>query len=79
MNKAFYQPLAEIQLPAGTRFVAGFVHDKRTPEEHLEIRSMIESIRQEPVDIACSCGLGRRDPSTAASLIAQCAALAVDA
>lgn len=76
MDRSFYAPLADIELPPGTRFVAGFVHDKRTNAELREIRGHIESVRGEPVDIACSCGLGRRDPATATSLIEACAALA---
>lgn len=75
LERSFYEPLAEIELSAQTRFVAGFVHDKRTDSELLEIREHIESIRGGPVDIACSCGLGRRSPSTATSLIETCAAL----
>ena len=76
MERSFYAPLADIELPAGTRFVAGFVHDRRTDAELREIRGHIESVRGEPVDIACSCGLGRRTPDTATALIEACASLA---
>lgn len=76
LDRAFYEPLGDIDLLAGTRFVAGFVHDKRSDAEHRQIRDHIEQIRGGPVDIACSCGLGRRDPATAESLITTCAELA---
>lgn len=76
MDRAFYEPLGDIRLPAGCRFVAGFVHDRRTDDELRQIRGYIESIRGEAVDIACSCGLGRRDPDAATALIQQCATLA---
>lgn len=75
LSRSFYEPLADIELPAETRLVAGFVHDKRTPSELRDIRGHIESIRGEPVDIACSCGLGRRTAPVATSLIERCAEL----
>ena len=75
MDRSFYEPLGDIDLPDGTRFVAGFVHDKRSDAELRQIRDHIEQIRGGPVDIACSCGLGRRDSDTAESLIDTCAAL----
>jgi hypothetical protein len=75
-DRSFYEPLAEINLPAGTRLVAGFVHDKCSDAELRQIRDHIEAVRGEPVDIACSCGLGRRDRVVATSLIEACAALA---
>ncbi len=75
LDRTFYEPLGKLDLPTGTRFVAGFVHDKRSDAEHRQIRDHIEQIRGGPVDIACSCGLGRRDAATAEDLIAACAAL----
>lgn len=76
VDRSFYEPLADIDLPAGTRFIAGFVHDKRSDTELRQIREHIEQIRGGLVDIACSCGLGRQDEETAERLIASCAALA---
>lgn len=75
LERSFYAPLGKIELPPTTRFVAGFVHDKRTESELREIRSHVESARGGPVDVACSCGLGRRDSDTAISLIEACTAL----
>ena len=53
-------PLRDIVLPAGTRFVAGFVHEARSLEEHARILAAIEEARGQVVDVARSCGLGRR-------------------
>jgi hypothetical protein len=69
ISAAYYQPLKQIQLPPATRFVAGFVHDKRTLSEHQEILERIENAVGHPVDVASSCGLGRRTPDTAIKLM----------
>lgn len=71
IDPAWYSPLSAIQLPPGVRFVAGFVHDKRTAAEHHEIRGIVDRLRPGPVDIACSCGLGRQDAETANKLLAM--------
>lgn len=70
-----YAPLKAITLPAGTRFVAGFVHEKCTVAENQDILSSIENARGQAVDVACSCGLGRRTPETATELMALMAQL----
>lgn len=69
LEKDYYQPLANIQLPKDTELFAGFVHEKRTIEELQVIHSLIEETRNHPVGVACSCGLGRRTPKTAEKLI----------
>lgn len=71
LDEGYYQTLKNIKLPKGTRFVAGFVHDKRTEKEHKQILEIIEKVRGSKVDIACSCGLGRRTAEIATSLIAM--------
>lgn len=68
-DASYYGPLAGIKLPQGTRFVAGFVHEKRTFDENAAILRMIEDARGQAVDVACSCGLGRRRPEVATQLI----------
>lgn len=60
MDAAYYAPLKDIQLPNGVKFVAGFIHEKRTLEEHLQILKTIEELRGKQVAVACSCGMGRR-------------------
>lgn len=64
-----YKILEKIKLPRNTRFVAGFVHDLRSESEHKHILETIEKIRGHQVDIACSCGLGRRSSDVATGLI----------
>lgn len=71
-----YALLKDINLPVGTRFIAGFVHEKRTLDENRHILNSIESARGQLVDVACSCGLGRRSAGTATELMALMAELA---
>jgi hypothetical protein len=68
-DPAYYQPLAEIELPEGVKFVAGFIHEENTPETNQQILQAIEAARGESVDIACSCGLGRRPNDIARRLL----------
>ncbi|SHF19463.1 hypothetical protein SAMN05444392_11017 [Seinonella peptonophila] len=65
----FYQPLKEIHLPSETRFIAGIVHEKCSFDDLKEIRNTIESIRDHKVDLACSCGMGRRSPEVSQHLM----------
>jgi len=66
---SYYAPLEAIQLPPTTRFVAGFVHEKRTLADNKYILDSIENARGQMVDVACSCGLGRRTADTALGLM----------
>lgn len=75
MAASYYVPLKDIDLPGGTRFVAGFVHEKRTFDENRHILHSIEAARGQAVDVACSCGLGRRTPNTATELMERMAQL----
>ena len=65
LERAYYQPLAEVRLPAETRFVAGFVHEKLSLDDNARILDAIETARGQTVDVASSCGLGRRTPEAA--------------
>jgi hypothetical protein len=69
IDPAWYAPLADMELPSGVRFVAGFVHDKRSLDEHRRILEILDQLRPDGVDIASSCGLGRRDDKTALALL----------
>jgi hypothetical protein len=60
LDSDYYQPLGNIQMPENVRFVAGFVHEKRSLEELKQLLHQIESIRDHQIDVACSCGMGRR-------------------
>ncbi|HEX3126117.1 MAG TPA: hypothetical protein VH394_02210 [Thermoanaerobaculia bacterium] len=75
-DPAFYGPLADIHLPKGTHFVAGFVHEGLSFEQNLDILRALEDIRGETVDVACSCGIGRRTPEVADHLLDLMAGLA---
>ena len=75
-NSAAYRSLGRLELPAGSRLVAGFVHEDPTIES-LETRlATIETARRSPVDVATACGLGRRSPQIADELIQRCVHLA---
>ncbi|GAB4035070.1 hypothetical protein [Spirosoma jeollabukense] len=76
IDPGYYVPLKDIKLPAATRFVAGFVHEKRSEAENITILNSIESARGQLVDVASSCGLGRRSPETASYLLDLTARLA---
>lgn len=73
LDAGYYRPFKDVRLPAEARFVAGFVHEGRTPDEHRRILGAIEDARGEAVDIACSCGLGRRTPEVADVMLGRMA------
>lgn len=76
LDPSWYRPLANMALPPGVRFVAGFVHPKRTEAEHDRIREILDGLRPQPVDIASSCGLGRQSRAAAELLLERTASLA---
>ncbi|MGV3559622.1 hypothetical protein [Larkinella arboricola] len=77
LNDGYYAPLKNLRLPSATRLVAGFVHEGRTLEENKQIRDSIEIARGQAVNVATSCGLGRRTPETAEKLLKLMAELTV--
>lgn len=66
-DEGFYAPLAELRVPPDVRLIAGYAHEAGTLDELLELRDLIESQVGRPVDVAASCGLGRRDLAAAES------------
>ena len=74
-DRAFYEPLADLDLGEPTRIVAGFAHEKQDLETQLRIRSMIEEAVGRPVDVSHSCGLGRRSPESAIAALDRLAEL----
>ncbi|MEC3916203.1 hypothetical protein [Nocardia sp. CDC160] len=73
----FYAPLAGLELPAGTRFYAGMVHESPTEAEQIETLHLIETVVGRPVDgVASACGLGRRPRPIADALVARADLLA---
>jgi len=69
LDPEFYRPLRKVRLPAGTRFVAGFVHERRSLEQNRQLLAVIEELRGGAVDVAASCGLGRRTPEAAQQVL----------
>ncbi|MEG8184137.1 hypothetical protein GZH49_37345 [Nocardia terpenica] len=62
----WYRPLEALALPTDVRFVAGFIHESITTEDHRVLLNMIERFARREVDVAAACGLGRRpDPEQA--------------
>ena len=70
-----YRPLRGISLPTGTRFIAGFVHEKLSLDDNRRILEAIETAHGGLVDVASSCGLGRRTPDEATRALALTAEL----
>lgn len=68
LSKDFYSPLGNLQLPAHTELIAGFVHEKRSIDELRIIQSHVENIYGYPVGVATSCGMGRRSRKTGEQL-----------
>ena len=75
LDPAFYARLSALRLPPGTRFVAGLLHEARTVGELRTAVTAVEDAIGHPVDLAASCGLGRRDPETARAVLRQGAQL----
>lgn len=57
---SWYEPLSELELPEQVRFAAGFIHEDLDVEQLREIHALIEQAAGRQVDIAATCGLGRR-------------------
>lgn len=60
-DEAFYEPLRDLDIPDDVRFIAGFLHEKLDHAAHRELLERIERLAGREVDVAASCGLGRRD------------------
>jgi hypothetical protein len=56
----WYEPLSELRVPEGVRFVAGFIHEDLDVDMLRSQLGIIERQVGHQVDIACTCGLGRR-------------------
>ncbi|HEU5473437.1 MAG TPA: hypothetical protein VFV67_22565 [Actinophytocola sp.] len=75
LHPEYYRPLSRLRLPAGTRFVAGIVHEDRDLAEHRRILDIVERTLDRKVDVATACGLGRRTPDTANKIMELAAQL----
>lgn len=68
-DPAFYAPLAGLKLPVGCRVAAGFVHESAAKDDLVATLGLIEGALGRRVDVAASCGLGRRSPEDAAAVL----------
>jgi hypothetical protein len=57
---SFYEPLAQLDMPASVRFVAGCIHESVSSDQQVELLRMIENHVGREADVAAACGLGRR-------------------
>ncbi|MBF6059190.1 hypothetical protein IU500_04340 [Nocardia terpenica] len=72
LEPGWYRPLEVLALPTDVRFVAGFIHERITTEDHRVLLTMIERYACREVDVAAACGLGRRpDPEQAWDAMAR--------
>ncbi|GAC1658922.1 MAG: hypothetical protein NVS9B1_19970 [Candidatus Dormibacteraceae bacterium] len=69
LDEQWYAPLSKLSLPAGTRFVAGCIHEDLTVDEQRSLIELIEKRLRTRVDLATACGLGRRDQAAAVSTL----------
>jgi hypothetical protein len=58
----FYAPLRRLD---AMPLIAGIAHELQDPADQLRVRDLVETAARRPVDIATSCGLGRRTPERA--------------
>lgn len=73
----YYAPLARLEVPAGTRVVAGLAHPEQPLAQARQALSMAESAYGGPLDVAAPCGLGRyATVDRARSAVAHAVALA---
>ena len=78
MDPDYYAPLEYLAIPGEVPFIAGFIHEKSLIKDLVLVRDQIEHNLDRQIDVAASCGLGRR-PWAAANLnlqIARAVALA---
>ena len=60
MDPDYYEPLNRLWIPEHVRFIAGIIHEATTINKLVLVRDQIEYNLGRRVDLAASCGLGRR-------------------
>ena len=66
MDESWYRPLENLDIPEDVTLIAGFIHEDVSPADHKKLLELIEGFAGRQVDVAASCGLGRRpDPEQA--------------
>jgi hypothetical protein len=78
LRARYYEPLRDLELPSGTDFVAGFVHEGQDLPDQRRVRELVDTAVGHPVDVAAACGLGRRSREDAERNLQQTAELAED-
>lgn len=69
LDQTFYSPLRGLAVPPEVRLAAGMVHELQGVEDQQRILGLVEGLVGRTVDVAASCGLGRRDlPAATANL-----------
>lgn len=63
-----FAPLKEIKLPESTRLIAGMVYEDTHEANQTRLSLTAEALGFTP-DVACACGMGRRTPDVARSLL----------
>src|SRR5215831_18268735 len=59
-DEGWYAPLRELALPEGVRLVAGFIHEAVDVDRLADLLATVEGFAGREVDVAATCGLGRR-------------------
>lgn len=79
LEEEWFEPLSELDLPEDVRFVAGFIHESLDIDDLRVVRDRIDTLTGRKVDVAATCGLGRRkDPNEAWDAMAKATALIED-
>jgi hypothetical protein len=76
LDERFYAPLRELALPADTRFIAGLAHEDQSLEDQQRALALTEDALGRRVDVATTCGLGRRSITAANAAMERTVALA---
>jgi hypothetical protein len=74
-DPAFYTPLRRLVLGPRTALIAGIAHEEQGLEAQLAVRDLVEDAVGGKVDIATSCGLGRRTEGQALLAVERMRAL----
>lgn len=60
LSREYYQPIQSLNLVPETQFFAGFIDERMSVNELIQVRNYIESFIGNEVGISSTCGLGRR-------------------
>lgn len=74
-DPGFYEPLRRLRT-SGVPVVAGIAHEEQSLAEQRTVLAMVEARLGHPVDVATSCGLGRRPAPAAEAVVRRMVELA---